>query len=134
MFNSLSWRKWESRTKSQMQATLYLPLNVMYLFRKIVTLSYGLGNVSSIIPLYLGCTYSPVAKKSSHAIKLCLFRQNHRFQILGSHVASIKARFDTSILNPLFSECSPVKFMENQNVVSSWKPFNPQKHSIHPAS
>ena len=91
----------------------------MYLFRKIATWSQGLGNVSSAIPLDLGCTCFPAARKYSTAVKLCLFQENHRFPILGSPMTSAKARSDTSILNPLISECSPIKFMANWNVVSS---------------
>ena len=85
----------------------------MHLFRKITTWYQGLGNVSSAIPLDLGCTYSPAATKSSTAVKLCIFWQNHRLPILGSPMDSAKSRSNTSILNPLISECYPVKFTTN---------------------
>ena len=73
----------------------------MYLFRKIDTWSHGLGNVLSAIPLELGCTCSPASRKYSTVVKLCIFQENHLFPIMGSPMTSAKARFDTSILNPL---------------------------------
>ena len=91
----------------------------MYLFRNTATWSQGFGNVLSTIPLDLGCTCFPAARKSSTAVKLFLFQQNHRFPILGSPVTSAKARSETPILNPLISEYSPIKFMGNWNFIYS---------------
>ena len=59
-----------------MSKTLYLPSHVMWLFRKITTWSQGLDHVSSTIPLDLGCTFSPAARKYLTTIKLCLFQKN----------------------------------------------------------